>query len=622
MAGKRAGRRSIDAIMSVILLILLVLAFFAGTWFFVTRTQRQMEASGEAGAERRTTEAGTLISIDSVYGRNVYVRNQGGTTLMNFTVFVNGEGAPVTSQSGVLSPGDAVILTIPFEMKKGDSVKVTSEYGAIAQYSVERSRTARCGNGICEFPDEESCTKCAEDCGMCLLKISARSYPMALKLGQTMNFEVIITAAIIPETVQMKVLLPNGSEDRVTLAKATGTTWTGTRSADQNGVYVMTAQIREKDGPQLPDVSGGVISTAAWWNPAWRNRRPILASEYLGTARSQEYVAINYTDLALATGACREMRLTNLLGVVLPYQVLESTPTSCYVMAAFDAVAYLDNQVIGYVYYNNPAPPAPDFSTDLKPFNEATGCLENDRLRLCLGKLANDGGIMWLSSELTGKENNLLKTHSKDTKYYRSGIQPQMDYREGFDILWCTNYTPIDQPKVIVDGPVYQKLNYSFGTVCEGTPYNYNYTIGMYANKSGYDFELGSLTPLFLTPSEDSFLAGASWNPAVIAMTKEGAYCSPDSCYLWSDLYSSPQNLGIGSVSYGTTPYAVSGSLTPPGGITMRGTLQVPEPISVIKVRNVFSSRESVFAATNAQITERNSPLAQTVRLGEEETPS
>ncbi len=623
MVGRRAARparRAVEAIMSVILIILLVLAFSGGTWYYITKTQNQMQAAGAKGTEQRTGEAGTLFAVDSVFGKNIYVRNLGTTVLKNFTVFVNGEGVKAYQSSETMSPGESIILSIPFDMKKNDNVKITSEFGSVATFIVERSKTLRCGNNICEFPVEESCVRCPDDCGNCLDRITARSRPTTLKLGQNMTFEITITANLVPGLVQMKVMLPNGSMELDTLGKISENTWSAPRTADQNGVYVMMTQIKEKDGPYLPELAGGAVSTAAWWNPAWRTRRPLFSNEEMGAKREFEYTFFNFTGLTLATGSCNELRFTNQLGVPIYHQVLAGGSDWCYVVAPFDAIPYIDNQVIGYVYYNNPAATAPNFVTDLLPFNAGTGCMENGDLRLCLGKAPGDGGITYLSSEITGKANNLLQVHSRDTKYYRTGIQPQVDYREGLDLLWCSNYTVLGGPQVLTTGAVYQQVNYTFGTTCEGTPYAYRYTIGMYANRSGYDFGIDTLTPIFFTPSGESLIAAANWDPSMVSMTKEGTVCAPDNCYIWSDIYSSPQSLGVGTILYSGNPYSGTGTLLAPGTVMIKGVSVMPDPVTIIVAKTIVEVRDTIFEKTMTELITKNGPLSGKAYLGEEET--
>jgi hypothetical protein len=613
------SRKAIDAVMSVILLILLVITFTAAAWYFINRTQGGMQSSTEENTQRQEEIMSSSLSIDSAYAKEIYVRNIGSTTLKTFDFYVNEEKIQLASPPQKLLPGETQILYSTMDVKKGDWIKIASDYGIIINYRVERTKTGRCGNGRCDFPSEESCVSCSSECGRCEDGVAVRTYPKNLRLNQQINIEAVITAKFTPEFVVARMNLPNGTTEEIPLIQS-GNTWTATRTADQIGVYLTIIRTKEQNGPFLPDFGAGMVSTADWGSPDWRNRKPIFSSEAVGYSRKSEYMIETYQGLTLATGSCNEIKITDSLGKQMPHQVISGGSGQCEVAATFNAMADISNQVIGYIYYNNAVSTAPVLPSDLLPYDAAAGCLENTGVKLCLGKTPNDGGIMFLSSELTGKGLNLLQTHTADSKLFRSGIQPQVDYKEGFDMLWCSNYTPLGPPVLKVSGPIYQKVEYPFGTNCAGTDYQYRYTVEMFAGESTYQLQVDAITPISMTQNGGTVIPSVNWNPAVIIMTSDGVTCTGERCFHWTDLYRSPQQMGIGAVMIKAAPNTMYGTLSPPNSFLISDAQDIPADTMISKTKTLFSNRDDIYGEIEVQNAVIRSPLSAYFRLGDEET--
>ncbi|MFH0961620.1 MAG: hypothetical protein V1820_02975 [archaeon] len=616
-AGKRGGRRGIDAILTTILLVLLVIASVGGAWFFFSKMQGKFQSSGEGSAEEQIETTGGMLSIDSAYSREVYIRNVGRTTLRTFDLYLNEEKLFLTTRPEPLTSGQSGILKIAIELKKGDWVKVISDKSVIASYKVERTKTARCGNLRCEFPSEESCTSCPEDCGYCTDFVSARMYPKNTQVGGTLTIELSLEAKMLVESAIARMSLPNRTVEEIPMRNAGGL-WSVTRVSDQTGLYVADVRVKEKNGPFLPDVRAGISSTSGWGSNDWKRRKAIMASEGVGFERVFEYVRANFTGLVLSSGSCREVKITDIFGNPRPSQVIDGGSDWCEMIAPLDALEGVSDQIIGFIYYDNPSPPGPGAPTDLLPFDNSTKCAESGNLRLCFGG-ADDGGMRSLSSSIVGKDTNLLSAHTRDSKYYRSGIQPQMDYPIGLDLLWCSNYTSIGSPEIIVGGGLYQRVRYDLGVTCSGTEYNYRIFLDFYSNKSFYDFSAQTLSEIETGKGGESVLFAPNWNMDAVYFTQEGTTCSGDACFYWSDLLKSPADLGIGATPIENSQYVLFESLTPPHTYKVPEGSSIPPGELLYRVRTFLATRDDIFFNAISVPPIARNPISSSVYLGEEE---
>lgn len=613
-----SGRKGVDAILATILLVLLVIASVGGAWLFFGKMQGKFQGAGENQAEEQISRTGGAMSIDSAYSREIYIRNIGQGILKTFDVYLNSEKIDILSRPEPISAGQAGILRVSIELKKGDWVRVVADKGTTAEYKVEKTRTARCGNGRCEFPTEESCTTCPEDCGHCTDYISASANPKNLKLGNPMTIELSMAANLVPESVVAKITLPNRTIEDVPMSSS-GNVWRATRISDQTGAYLSVVRVKEKNGPFLPDFRAGITSTSEWGSPAWRRRKPIFASELAGFSRVYEYFRANYTGLVLASGNCNEVKITDSFGTERPRQVLSGGADWCEVLAPLDGSEGVSEQIVGYVYYDNSNPPANSLATDLVPFNPTTRCLENDKGRLCFGG-AGEGGISFLSSSIIGKDTNLLTKHTPESKYYRTGIQPQMNYREGFDILWCGNYTLKREPIVRVSGPLYQLVEYSFSTTCQGgSEYVFTAQVGLYANESFYDFRAIAENEIGTGKNGISRLFYPNWDTDIVKFTAEGTACDDDSCYHWTDIVNSPRQLGVGTVLTSSSSGVVFGSILPPASVEVPEDTEILGGTDIFSARFLFSERDEIFSEMSGFEFWTKSPLHANFLLGEEE---
>lgn len=613
-----AGRKGVDAIVTVILLILLVIAVVAATWYFISRMQGDLFRSAEEGAEGQAEATGTMLTIDSAYSRDVYIRNIGKSTIKRFDLFINEEKVVLTSSPQNLAPGQSEVLTSSFEIKKGDWVKVVGSGGVYATYLVERSRAGRCGNLKCEFPADESCVSCQEDCGRCADGLAGAMYPTNAKLGNDVAVELLVTAKLQPESATAVLQLPNRTVELLPMQDYGGV-WRVNRTTDAVGVYSAYVRVKERKGPYLPDVRAGFASTAEWGSPDWKARRAIFASETAGFERDDEYVRYNYTGLLLATGSCGEIKMTDQFGSPLPFQIASGGSGWCEVIAPFDAKDSLDEQVLGYIYYDNPKGTAAPVSQDVLPFNPAAGCMENSRMKLCFGTAAGDGAITFLSTDIVGKDANLLATHTRDSGYFRSGIQPEVDYSEGLDLIWCSNYTPEGAPQVLETGPVYQLVEYSFSTTCSGRKYGYTEQVEIHGGKNEYSLLLRADTPLLIGKWAPTKILGISWDPNALVLTPDGTTCNGDVCFHWSDIIRSPSNIGVGVTPYFVSEYVVYTSLAPPNSYSVNGGVQIPADTELFRTKTYFATRDDIFMVANYLSSTIRNRLESSVALGDEE---
>ncbi len=612
------GRKGVDAILTTILLVLLVISSVGGAWLFFGKMQGKFQGAGDSQADEQISRTGGALSIDSAYSKEVYVRNIGQGVLRNFDVYLNSEKIDILSRPEPISAGQAGILRVSIELKRGDWIRVVADRGTIAEYRVEKTKTSRCGNYRCEFPGDESCTTCPEDCGYCTDYISASVHPKNIELGSPMTVKLSMTASLVPESVVARITLPNRTTEEVPMSLSGGV-WTARKQSDQNGVYLSVVRVKEKNGPFLPDFQAGTVSTSSWGDTAWRNRRPIFASEVAGFSRNKEYFRANYTGLVLPSGNCNEVKITDSFGELRARQVVSGGADWCEIISPLDATEGILEQVVGYIYYNNPSPPPIPYAGDVLDFNHASRCMENSKIKLCFGG-AGEGGISFLSSDISGKEKNLLTSHTKESAYYRSGIQPQMNYKEGFDLLWCGNYTLSRPPVVRIGGPLYQVVDYSLSATCRGgRTYEFRTSVSFYSNKSFYDFSVVPEVDIETGKNGESVLFAPNWNTDELKLTSEGASCDDQSCYHWTDIISSPLQLGIGAVLLEGSQHVVFGSIAPPHSVA------IPEETTIFAGENIYSARafiserDNIFFEMNSLKSEAKSPLHAYFFLGEEE---
>lgn len=167
-------RRAISPIVAIGLLVLLTFSAATFAFFFYKNTASQVD-NNQAYETQKRFKSG--IRIESVYEDQLSIRNTGETNLTNFDVYVDETDAEVLNLL-TLAPGESGTLQLKKIVRTGQAVRVTSDFGAEAKYTKEKStilakfsiKPDESGNALVEV--SYSSTFPVVDCWLSLLNSS------------------------------------------------------------------------------------------------------------------------------------------------------------------------------------------------------------------------------------------------------------------------------------------------------------------------------------------------------------------------------------------------------------------------------------------------------------------
>ncbi len=149
--------RGVSAIIATVLVLMISVSLVSVGYVFFT------EVSGEAAeivgktAEKSLSSIGADMTVESVSGRNIYVRNTGRTNLSAFSVYVNDFPASFSIDRETLQPGETA--TIALDSDPVGLIEVYSSQHGPAEFYVT---TLTCPDGICDA--DENCPDDVSDC--------------------------------------------------------------------------------------------------------------------------------------------------------------------------------------------------------------------------------------------------------------------------------------------------------------------------------------------------------------------------------------------------------------------------------------------------------------------------
>lgn len=129
--------RGIDAIISVILLLMITVALVATSYAWFSGMFGTVTAGGTNVTERAVTITQSGMQIESAYQNKIYVRNTGNVPLTGLSVFLNDNFVNSTVTEPV-APGSFVELKLKNYINaancRGNSVRISTIEGATATY--------------------------------------------------------------------------------------------------------------------------------------------------------------------------------------------------------------------------------------------------------------------------------------------------------------------------------------------------------------------------------------------------------------------------------------------------------------------------------------------------------
>jgi len=151
--------QGISTVVVIILIVLITVGFTALGYFFFSGILTV--ATKAAGNMTETTVAGmtSQMKIESVSGKDIYVRNIGLAELSGFNVYVNDVGVSYTIDKSPLRPGE--VAKINLTNAPSGTIKITAAPIAIATYTAPASPT--CPDGTCAVGEN-----CPADVSACL----------------------------------------------------------------------------------------------------------------------------------------------------------------------------------------------------------------------------------------------------------------------------------------------------------------------------------------------------------------------------------------------------------------------------------------------------------------------
>ncbi|MFH0961621.1 MAG: hypothetical protein V1820_02980 [archaeon] len=522
---------------AIMLILLLTLSIALSAWLVISGLNNQAKTQAEADAAAARKKISTGIAIDGIDSNRLFIRNSGKGRINDVSVYVDNVPIEIVEQFRGLDAGQSGEISLEKAPTFGDHrIKI------IANSAVQDEITVS---------------------GRALSGFDAR-IPIRVTNQYPRDYR--------------SVWAFGGSGKNVTISIP---------------VSSRTSVVLDSEGLEYPSR----VKTS-WYDPAWKKRRPLVFSDLSGVGFSGEPVEFTLSSLALSTGRCEEVRITDDSGALVRSDFVSGSGATCKFRMQFFSPP--NGSTRYYAYYANPTAEIQNAETGINVSEMGDRlCLDNGKLLVCLG--LDKGGVLNISeSEM---QNLLAENVGPDGKY--SGLAPSVKYKEGWDYSVCspyrfseyaitegskdhagkTNSTSGASKKIGVKVSSTRTIvEYVFGTTCSGTEYLYKYLLTIYPDTLFYDIEIQNLAQIDFGGSLQNFFAQANWAkvyPSGNSVVADGNY----SAY-WNEKI--PDGTGIGVVALELSPRAIAGFLRPPSFIVVEDS----EPLqagTIISARTVLS---------------------------------
>lgn len=107
-------RKGVEAVVAIVLLLMMTVSAAGIAYVWTSSIQKDVQETGTAQTQKLVEQASSCMSIDSVSGRNVYLRNCGDGTITGSSVLVYIDGIPANGSlsPAAISEGDLGIITL------------------------------------------------------------------------------------------------------------------------------------------------------------------------------------------------------------------------------------------------------------------------------------------------------------------------------------------------------------------------------------------------------------------------------------------------------------------------------------------------------------------------------
>ncbi len=260
-----------------------------------------------------------------------------------------------------------------------------------------------------------------DDVTLHVISPTAQDYPMSVISGD--QYGVSFTPNILG-SYSYRVIATNteGSSTQTSigtfLVRDTVNPAYQNQAQQYNEIPIGGSNLLSVQGRDLGNLAKVVLSTdesgtwhdfdwtiADWWNQDWQFRKTITVTNSTTNARPNHLVdlLVQESDFDGLT-SCNDPRVVDFTQVELPVQVYGTYPT-CHLLFQVNVPA--SSYSTYYIYYGNPTPPVPSYTTDLTAVNNANVItIQNTYLDLDLD--ANqDGGVISRMRYRLGSNPNL-----------------------------------------------------------------------------------------------------------------------------------------------------------------------------------------------------------------------
>ncbi len=118
--------------------------------------------------------------------------------------------------------------------------------------------------------------------------------------------------------------------------------------------------------PTISNITSDIIkgnTTYTWWNISWRRRKPIYLTNPQSFDRTNEIVLVNISGFNGTITNCYQIRIVSITGKEVPFTVVSGDNTNwCQIKFLANISASATNQLLYFVYYDNPTSPLASYS--------------------------------------------------------------------------------------------------------------------------------------------------------------------------------------------------------------------------------------------------------------------